>query len=66
MNGDVIFMELDADGLMFNDVVVGEQIVGKEGVRDGMVDESKRPAPPVGPGRSRRTEEKLGKSLNLE
>ena len=38
MNGDVIFMELDADGLMFNDVVVGEQIVGKEGVRNGMVD----------------------------
>ena len=39
MNGEVMFMKLDAYGLMFNDVVAGEKIVGENGIGDGMVDE---------------------------
>ena len=39
MNGEEMFMKLDADGLMFNDIVTREEIVGENGIGDGVVDE---------------------------
>ena len=39
MNGEVVVVKLDADGLMFNDVVIRKEMIRKDGVRDGVVDE---------------------------
>ena len=39
MDGEVVVVKLDADGLMFDDVFIRKEAVRQDGVRDGVVDE---------------------------